>query len=563
MKNQTDVITDWDRHHLWEDISIVNGQQRIDLHPRADGPHVFFFSDSHTRRTEFLAGTLQLFAAKYGPAELNIYGIDPQKGPVSQALKELPHCVGITEDPDQIALAFSAIKQEMVRRQKLLGDDYQDAYQYLRAAEAGAVSEPMPLLFIAIADLDCIIGDRVLLRQMLASLMIARSFGIHFLLTGGEDDLVETLPYYIRLEIDLDLEDIPTAPPGIRFADRPRVPQLEDQVRRIWQIRSDSGEEKTLELVNGNLCQLQKSCDVVVCSASVNNYYPSQGTLIASLARKGIWVDRLAMDPELDLKKMGCWLSRDTGSPYRRIACVELLDIYTAADPDSHEIILKKSFSTLRYLLEQAQILGLPVETVALPILGSGHQGLEPEYVLSTLVCQCRQILLTNAGVKKLVFYEINHGKYEIAEKVLEKTFSEEPAASPPKVFISYSSKQSELAYIIRDQLEKQSIPCWMAPDSIPPGADYVVEIPTALSQIDIVLIILTPDAAQSRWVRKEVGTAIGANKAVLPYQVTAFTVDPSFRFLLDGEQILADYANPDPSHQRLIQAVLKILSAK
>ena len=563
MKNQADVIIDWEQHQLREDISIISDQQIIDLHPRTNGPHAFFASDIPDRRNQYLANTLQLFAAKYSPSVLNVYGIDTQKGPLYQAIYRLPHCSGMTAKGEKVALAFHAIKQELIRRQKLLSTGYYDAYGYLRTVNQNVVREPMSILFIAIADIDCITQNEVLLRQLLESIRISRALGVHFLLTGRISDLVVNLQYMIQTQFNLDHENNAVMPINLKFASQIQVPQLEEQVHKSWHILSDDGEEKTLELINGDLCELQKSCDIVVCSAFKNDYYPMPGTLIGSLARKGIWVDLLAKEPELDFKKMGCWLSKDTNSDYRRIACVELLDTYAAADPNSYEVLLKRTFSTLRYLLEQAQIMGLPVETVALPILGCGNQGLELGYVLSTLVCQCRQILKTNLGVKRLVFYEIDSAKYNTAAKVLNRTLTENTTKLTPKVFISYSSKQSELACVIRDLLEKHSIPCWMAPDSIPSGSDYQEIIPIALNQIDMVLLILTPDAEQSRWVRKEIGTAIGANKVLLPYQVNAYAISQRFRFLLDGEQILENDPNSDPSHQQLIQRVLKILTAK
>ena len=60
-----------------------------------------------------------------------------------------------------------------------------------------------------------------------------------------------------------------------------------------------------------------------------------------------------------------------------------------------------------------------------------------------------------------------------------------------------------------------------------------------ALQEVDVVLLILTPDAEKSRWVQKEIGSAIGANKKLLPYQIKEFDLNNEFRFLLDGEQIM------------------------
>lgn len=103
-----------------------------------------------------------------------------------------------------------------------------------------------------------------------------------------------------------------------------------------------------------------------------------------------------------------------------------------------------------------------------------------------------------------------------------------------------------------------------MAPDSIPAGADYLEVIPVAISQTEVFLLLLTPEVEQSRWVKKETGTAIGANKTVIPYQPTAYTISKSFRFLLDGEQIISNaFRQPNNAFPQLIKRIKNILNNK
>ena len=103
-----------------------------------------------------------------------------------------------------------------------------------------------------------------------------------------------------------------------------------------------------------------------------------------------------------------------------------------------------------------------------------------------------------------------------------------------------------------------------MAPDSIPAGASYLEEIPVAISQTKVFLLLLTPEVEQSKWVQKEIGTAIGANKIVIPYQPKAYTISESFRFLLDGEQIILNaFRQPDNAFPQLIERIKNILNIK
>lgn len=48
------------------------------------------------------------------------------------------------------------------------------------------------------------------------------------------------------------------------------------------------------------------------------------------------------------------------------------------------------------------------------------------------------------------------------------------------EVFISYSSKEKEIADLVRETLENNGISCWMAPESIPASSGYAAEITEA-----------------------------------------------------------------------------------
>lgn len=333
--------------------------------------------------------------------------------------------------------------------------------------------------------------------------------------------------------------------------------------KHSWLVPADTGEMKTLEFVHGDLCEIQKECDLIVCSAYKNAYAPTPKSMLGSLYQKGIDVGKLAQNPQLDFKFMGCWMSHSTGTGFKRIACVELLDYserYT--EIQTADIILKKAFSTLKFMLEQASISEIPVQTIALPILGGGYEKIEIPFILSTLSAQCREILRSNSGVKKIIFYEQNPQKFQISVQLLHDIFDPNPRAQTPEVFISYSSKQTEQAEEICEFLRANNISCWMAPDSIPAGSNYIEMIPLALEQVKIVVVLLTPDAEKSKWVQKEVSTAIGSGKYLIPYQMEEYPISMPFQFLLDGEQILQEYRKkPGSKYRALLDTIQQKLN--
>ena len=80
------------------------------------------------------------------------------------------------------------------------------------------------------------------------------------------------------------------------------------------------------------------------------------------------------------------------------------------------------------------------------------------------------------------------------------------------KVFISYSSKESEKALHIRNVLTANGFECWMAPESIPGGKNYADHIPMAIRTTDAFIVLLSASSMESYWVQNEIGYAVNYN---------------------------------------------------
>lgn len=104
-------------------------------------------------------------------------------------------------------------------------------------------------------------------------------------------------------------------------------------------------------------------------------------------------------------------------------------------------------------------------------------------------------------------------------------------------VFISYSSKEYELAKRIRKILQENNIECWMAPESIPVGGDYSNEIPRAIESSDIFLVLVSKKSQESVWVPKEMDIAITLKKNIIPIHMDCSDLIPSFKFRLSDIQ--------------------------
>lgn len=115
--------------------------------------------------------------------------------------------------------------------------------------------------------------------------------------------------------------------------------------------------------------------------------------------------------------------------------------------------------------------------------------------------------------------------------------------------FVSYSSKNIRQAKTLKRLLQDKKIHVWIAPDCIPQGSEYILVIPTALKLAKTFVLLLTPDSAKSKWVRRELTTAISNSvntkiKVVLSEGLTISDImnNNTLKFLLDTVQIKTEY---------------------
>lgn len=112
-------------------------------------------------------------------------------------------------------------------------------------------------------------------------------------------------------------------------------------------------------------------------------------------------------------------------------------------------------------------------------------------------------------------------------------------------VFISYSSKDREFVRRITEELERMGVGYWKAPEMIPAGSSYAREIPLAIQNCDVFLLVLSPTSQDSIWVEKEIDSAICNRKKIIPFQIQKMTLNETFRFYLNNVQMISYYNNP------------------
>jgi formylglycine-generating enzyme required for sulfatase activity len=81
-------------------------------------------------------------------------------------------------------------------------------------------------------------------------------------------------------------------------------------------------------------------------------------------------------------------------------------------------------------------------------------------------------------------------------------------------VFISHAAKEDgQFAHRLADDLQRIGVQVWIAPESIRPSEDWVDAIERGLRESSHVVVVLTPAARESRWVKKETNVAIALER--------------------------------------------------
>ena len=106
-------------------------------------------------------------------------------------------------------------------------------------------------------------------------------------------------------------------------------------------------------------------------------------------------------------------------------------------------------------------------------------------------------------------------------------------------VFISHSSKDLRFVDQIIKDIKDLGVAYWKAPEMIPAGSNYAKEIPKAIRECDVFLLVVSKTSQESIWVEKEIDSAINCRKTILPVVIDAAPICDMFKFYLNNVQMV------------------------
>jgi hypothetical protein len=106
-------------------------------------------------------------------------------------------------------------------------------------------------------------------------------------------------------------------------------------------------------------------------------------------------------------------------------------------------------------------------------------------------------------------------------------------------VFLSYASEDQEIVEAVCDALERQAVPCWLAPRDLAPGGPYAEGIITALNGSRLLVLILSANATASPHVPREVERAGAKGIPILTVRMDTTPLSPTMEYFLSQSQWL------------------------
>jgi hypothetical protein len=130
-------------------------------------------------------------------------------------------------------------------------------------------------------------------------------------------------------------------------------------------------------------------------------------------------------------------------------------------------------------------------------------------------------------------------------------------------VFISYSSRDKPTADAVCAALERHAIRCWIAPRDVLPGMEWGEAIVDAIHDSQVMVMVFSARANESRHVRREVERAISRGIAIVPFRIEAIVFSHSLGYFIGNIHWLDALSPPLEKHLNDLADKVSVLLLK
>lgn len=312
--------------------------------------------------------------------------------------------------------------------------------------------------------------------------------------------------------------------------------------------------EKRMDVYACDILDFDEPVDILTTSAYVHSYAPSRRTVFEALLQAGISVEKLALAPQIDLRHFcNVWLSHKVHSPYVRIGRIGCIEMNTydrnRVGIVSDEQGLLHSIRSYFQMLDIAATYEIPMNTVALPLLGAGRQNISAAMTMIPILNECVSFLRRNESVQRICFIERNWERASQIAAAVQNSYliaqtNERNALQPQKAekknalaFVSYASPDKNIADNLCARLERKGIKVWYAPRDV--RGPYAAAISDAIGKATHFIVILSENSLRSEHVLNEIDLAFQGLPDKIkfkPLRIDESMFTSSFRYYLSRQ---------------------------
>jgi TIR domain-containing protein len=129
-------------------------------------------------------------------------------------------------------------------------------------------------------------------------------------------------------------------------------------------------------------------------------------------------------------------------------------------------------------------------------------------------------------------------------------------------VFISYASQDSAVANTVVEALERHGAKCWIAPRDVVPGEFYAGAIVHAIDAANVIVLILSENAATSQHVLREVERASSKRHPGVAFRIELAPMPAHLEYFLNTSHWLdASAVGVEHALPKLVQCALRLLA--
>jgi tetratricopeptide (TPR) repeat protein len=125
-------------------------------------------------------------------------------------------------------------------------------------------------------------------------------------------------------------------------------------------------------------------------------------------------------------------------------------------------------------------------------------------------------------------------------------------------VFISFKNQDRFYAEFIYDGLVSKGMRCWISSRDIPPGTNFMGEIPRAIKNCGAVILVFSDAAQQSPEIPRELALASQNRKPIIPVRIEPVEPNETFAYTMATAQFLDAFDDWSKNGNRYVENIEK-----